>query len=264
MKYHPGREVTPTYSSVVHILRPMLMRITDRHWSGQENLPKEGGFIAVSNHVTNLDPLTFGHYLVDAGIPVKFLGKAELFKVPVVGQVLTGARQIPVHRGSSRAIESLDAAAEAIARGECIGIFAEGTLTHDPDMWPMQGRTGAARLALATGAPVIPVAQWGAHRIIPRYEVQPITLKKQRVDVMALPPVDLSAFEGKPLTAEVLRQATDAIMWDLTRGVAQLRGEDPPERLYDRRVDGSTRVSSKDARRARKEAEKAAKNAASR
>ena len=81
---------------------------------------------------------------------------------------------------------------------------------------------------------------------------------------MALPPVDLSAFQGKPQTAELLHEATDAIMWDLTRGVATLRGQEPPERLYDRRADGSTRVSSKDARRARKEAEKAAKNAASR
>ncbi len=252
------------YSTVVHILRPMMRVITDRHWSGQENLPKEGGFIAVSNHVTNLDPLTFGHYLVDAGIPVKFLGKSELFRVPVVGQVLTGARQIPVHRGSARAIESLDAAEVALAQGECVGIFVEGTLTHDPEMWPMQGRTGAARLALATGVPVIPVAQWGAQRVIPRYEVWPATMKKQRVDVMAMPPVDLSAFQGKPITAELLRMATDTIMRELTRGVAELRGEEPPEHLYDRRIDGSARVSSKDARRARKDAEKAAKQATTR
>lgn len=261
MKYHPGRVVTPIYSTVVHILTPMLRMITDRHWSGQENLPKEGGFIAVSNHVTNLDPLTFGHFLVENGVPVKFLGKAELFKVPVVGQVLRGARQIPVHRGSARAIESLDAAATALAQGECVGIFVEGTLTHDPDMWPMQGRTGAARLALTTGVPVIPVAQWGAQRVIPRHEVWPVTLRKQRVDVMALPPVDLSAFQGKPQTAELLHEATDAIMWDLTRGVATLRGQEPPERLYDRRTNGDNRLSFKEARRARQEAEKAAKAA---
>lgn len=261
MKYHPGREVSPTFSTIVHILRPMIKRWTDRHWSGEENLPKEGGFIAVSNHVTNFDPLTFGHYLVDNGIPVKFLGKSELFKVPVVGKVLSGARQIPVYRGTTRAAESLKAAEEALLRGECVGIFPEGTLTHDPDGWPMQGRTGAARLALATGVPVIPVAQWGAHRIIPRFEATPVTLRKQRVDMKAMPPVDLSEFEGKPLSAEVLRGATDAIMRDLTRGVADLRGEEPPERIYDRRIDGDNRMRSKEAKKARKAAEKAAKTA---
>lgn len=256
MKYHAGREVSPTFSTIVHILRPMIRSLTDPHWSGTENLPKEGGFIAVSNHLTNFDPLTFGHFLVDNGIPVKFLGKSELFKVPVVGKVLSGARQIPVYRGTSKAAESLEAAEDALRRGECVGIFPEGTLTHDPDGWPMQARTGAARLALATGVPVIPVAQWGAQRVIPRFENVPVTFKKQRVDVMAMPPVDLSQFRDKPITSEVLRGATDAIMWDLTRGIGQLRGEEPPERFWDRRVDGNNRLGHKAAKAARKAAER--------
>lgn len=259
MKYYPGRVVTWAYRMVVGILVPPVRFFTDRHWSGIENIPEEGGFIAVSNHVTNFDPLTFGHFLVANGIPVKFLAKSGLFETPIVGPILSACRQIPVYRGTTRAAESLDAAEEALRSGECVGIFPEGTLTHDPDEWPMKGYPGAARLALSTGVPVIPVAQWGAQRVIPRFENYPASLRKQRVDVMAMPPVDLSRFEGKPLTHDVLLEATEVIMSELTRGVAELRGEEPPKHVWDRRVDGDRRLPHKVAKAKRKAKEKAAK-----
>lgn len=238
MRPAPGRELPLTYRAVVAVLRPPLALMTERHWRGEENLPPEGGFIAVSNHVTNLDPLTFAHFLVDHDIPVKFLAKAELFRVPVVGWLANRVKHIPVHRESARAAESLAAARLALEAGECVAIFPEGTLTHDPDMWPMLGKTGVARLALATRVPVVPIAQWGAHRVIPRFENLPATLRRQRVDVRALPPVDLDDLYGRPLDGPTLREATDRIMAALTAGVAELRGATPPERVWDRRVDG--------------------------
>ncbi len=264
MRAAEGRTNTATYTTIVRILRPLVKALTERHWSGIENLPQQGGFIAVSNHVSNFDPLTFGHFMVDNDIPVKFLGKAELFDAPVVGWFLKGARQIPVYRGTVRAAESLKDAERAIAAGECVGVFPEGTLTHDPEMWPMQARTGVARLALATKAPVIPVAQWGAHRIIPHFEAKPSSLRKQRVDVRAMPAVDLSAYYDRPLTSELLREVTDAIMWDLTRGVAEIRGETPPERFWDRRVDGDTRAAYKERKAAEKAARRGSKRASAR
>lgn len=238
MRPAPGRELPFTYRVVVALLRPPLSLLTDRHWRGAENLPTTGGFIAVSNHVTNLDPLTFAHFLVDNDIPVKFLAKSELFQVPVIGWLARRVKHIPVHRGSAKAAESLDAAREALQAGECVAIFPEGTLTHDPDMWPMLGKTGVARLALTTRVPVVPIAQWGAHRVIPRFESLPTTVRRQRVDVLALPPVDLDDLYGRPLDGTVLREATDRIMRRLTDGVSELRGEAPPERVWDRRVHG--------------------------
>lgn len=239
----PGRELPRAYRAVVALLRPPLSLLTDRHWRGVENLPPTGGFIAVSNHVSNLDPLTFAHFLVDNDIPVKFLAKAELFQVPVIGWLAHRIKSIPVHRGSAQAVESLAAARAALERGECVAIFPEGTLTHDPDLWPMLGKTGVARLALTTRVPVIPIAQWGAHRIVPRFEARPATLRRQRVDVLALPPVDLTDLYDRPIDSVLLRTATDRIMQRLTAGVAELRGTTPPERVWDRRVDGDTKQS---------------------
>lgn len=238
MRPAPGRTVPPAHRFAVGLLRPVMMRLTIRGWTGGENLPASGGFIAVSNHVTNFDPLTFGHFLVDHNVPVKYLAKAELFRIPLFGRLLRASGQIPVHRGTAKASESLREAREALQRGECIGIYPEGTLTSDPDGWPMTGKTGAARLALETGVPVIPIAQWGAQRLVPRFASRPATWRAQLVEVTALPPVDLDDLMGRPLTPALLQEATARIMADLTAGVAALRGEEPPDRVWDRRRDG--------------------------
>jgi 1-acyl-sn-glycerol-3-phosphate acyltransferase len=92
----------------------------------------------------------------------------------------------------------------------------------------MVAKTGVARLALATGAPVIPVAQWGAQRILPYGSIRPHLLPRKRVQVLAGPPVDLSAFAGQPLNAQTLRAATDQVMADVTALLAKLRGQSPP------------------------------------
>ncbi|MDO5699905.1 MAG: lysophospholipid acyltransferase family protein [Bowdeniella nasicola] len=234
------RRRSRTYSTIVNILHPLLEFYTEPRWSGSENLP-EGGFVAVSNHVTNIDALTFGHFLVDHGVPVKFLAKSELFETPLVGRMLAAADQIRVERGTHDAAKALEEAKAALLRGECVGIFPEGTLTRDPDMWPMKGKTGAARLALETGVPVIPIPQWGTQEAIGRYSVRPKFRRNVPVKVKALPPVDLSDLREQPATAETVREATRRIMADLTAGVAQLRGQTPPERVYDVAVDGDPR-----------------------
>ena len=141
------------------IVKPTLMVTTKRDWRNGEKIPASGGCLVVVNHVSHLDPLTLAHFLYDHGRLVRFLAKDALFRTPLLKYVVRDAGQIPVSRMTEGAVTAFQAAVEAVRQGECIGIYPEGTLTRDPDGWPMRGKTGAARIALATGAPVIPVGQ---------------------------------------------------------------------------------------------------------
>ena len=232
---HPAR-ANRAYRIVANIVRPTLFAITRRAWSGGEHLPKDVGFIAAANHMSYADPLTTAHYLYDHGFAPRILAKAPLFKVIFVGKILRASGQIPVYRNTTRAGESLEAAFEALRDGECVAVFPEGTLTRDPELWPMTGKTGVARLALVSKAPVIPIAQWGAHRIIPRYSKLPRLFPRKLQTVVAGPPVDLSDLYDKPLESAVLREATERVMAAITAQLAEIRGEQPPASRFDPRV----------------------------
>ena len=119
----------------------------------------------MANHISHADPLVSAHFIYDSGRWPQYLGKASVFRVPVVGWILHRCRQIPVERGSVDAVRSLDALVAALDEGGAVVIYPEGTTTRQPDLWPMKAKTGAARLALATGAPVVPVVMWGPERI---------------------------------------------------------------------------------------------------
>jgi 1-acyl-sn-glycerol-3-phosphate acyltransferase len=216
------------------ILRPPVMLLTKRDWRGAEHLPK-GGAVVVVNHISYFDPLAFSHFIFDNGISPRFLAKSSLFEIPFVGRVLRGAGQIPVHRKSRDAASSFRDAVAAVRRGECVCVYAEGTVTRDPGLWPMTGKTGAARIALTTGAPVIPVAQWGAQELLPPYAKRPNLFPRKTMHLIAGPPVDLSEYEGKDPTGEVLRDATAKIMDAITALLEELRGEQAPAERFDMR-----------------------------
>ncbi|GAA3295671.1 hypothetical protein GCM10020295_23410 [Streptomyces cinereospinus] len=146
---------------------------------------------------------------------------------------MRGTGQIPVYRESTDALSAFRAAIDAVERGECVAFYPEGTITRDPDGWPMTGKTGAARVALKTKCPVIPVAQWGANELLPPYATKPRLLPRKTSRVLAGPPVDLSRFYGKDMTAEVLKEATEVIMAAITRQLEEIRGERAPETPYD-------------------------------
>ncbi|WP_345039891.1 lysophospholipid acyltransferase family protein [Georgenia daeguensis] len=255
------RKQSGVYRFLVSLLRPAMTLMTRRTWRGGEHLPAVGGFVAVANHASNMDPLTVAHFLYDHGAAPKFLAKSSLFEVPVLGRLLAAADQIPVYRGTARAGDSLVAAEKAVRRGECVVIFPEGTFTRDPDLWPMTARTGAARLALSTRVPVIPVTQWGAHRIMPRYTARFRPFPRTPVTVVAGPPVGLEDLYGRPVDQEVLREATTRIMAALTAQLAEIRGERPPARPYDVRRDGDPRAAH-DAARAERRAARRERRAA--
>lgn len=207
--------------------------LMSKKWAGAERLPRDTGFIVCPNHVTEIDPLVISHFLYNHKVMPHFMAKASLFKIPVVGGILRTIRQVPVDRASGGAARSLEAAREAIRDGGGIIVYPEGTLTRDPDMWPMKGHTGAARLALQTGAPVVPIAHWGAQEVFPRYAKRLYLFPRRTSRVLVGDPVDLSDFRGGPMTKSSLEAATARIMDALTGLVAELRGETPPAERWD-------------------------------
>ncbi|WP_298458082.1 1-acyl-sn-glycerol-3-phosphate acyltransferase [uncultured Cellulomonas sp.] len=227
------RRSNRAYRNVARVLRPLLFAMTRPDWRGVEHLPTDHGFIAAANHMTNVDPLTFAHYLYDNGITPKILAKSSLFGVPVVGAVLRATGQIPVYRNTAQAGDSLRAAVDAVAAGDCVAVFPEGTLTRDPDLWPMVGKTGVARLALTTRAPVVPIAQWGPQDLLGQYKKVLKPFPRKRVTVVAGPPVDLDDLYGRPLDTATLREATERVMAAITLLLEGLRGQTAPAVRFD-------------------------------
>ncbi|MFF4404582.1 lysophospholipid acyltransferase family protein [Streptomyces sp. NPDC001262] len=222
------------YRLAAVLAKPPLVVLFKRDWRGMEHIPADGGFITAVNHNSYLDPLSYAHYQYNTGRVPRFLAKAALFRGSFVGAILRGTGQIPVYRESADAATAFRNAVDAINKGECVAFYPEGTLTRDPDMWPMEGKTGAARVALLTRAPVIPVAQWGANEAMPPYakEKKLRLFPRKTLKVLAGPPVDLSAFYGQEPTAEVLRAATEKIMAAITELLAELRDEPVPAEPY--------------------------------
>jgi 1-acyl-sn-glycerol-3-phosphate acyltransferase len=226
VNHEPGdRVIRPLVQALDLVLAPL----SRRDWRGQERLPATGGLIVVANHISNADPLALAQFLAYAGRWPRFLAKSSLFRVPVLGRLLRAAAQIPVERSGDHAADALVAARAAVEAGQAVVVYPEGTITFDPDLWPMRGRTGAARLALATGCPVVPVGQWGAEEFlhgrtvgVPRFWVRP-TLR-----MLVGPPVPLDDLRGRAVDAAVLAEATERIMAALTALVEQLRGETAP------------------------------------
>ncbi|MFC0098644.1 lysophospholipid acyltransferase family protein [Micromonospora marina] len=212
----------------VVLVKPLMIVWTRRTWRGMEHLRHDGGVILVPNHISHADPLVVAHYIYDAGRWPRFLGKASVFRVPVVGWILHRCRQIPVERGTVEAVKSLDKLVAALAERGAVVIYPEGTTTREPDLWPMKGKTGAARLALVTGAPVIPIAMVGPERMFDprtaRFGLRPRT----PVTVVAGPPVDLSRWAGATPTRPILEEMTDTIMLRIRDLVAEIRGGTPP------------------------------------
>lgn len=210
---------------VVHGLLNLLIR---RDWDGGSALPRTGPAIIAANHNSSLDPLVVGEYLAWHGRWPHFLAKAEMFEWPVIGRLMPLVGQIPVRRGGQSALDSLAAAAEALGRGEVVVIYPEGTFTHDPDEWPMAPYTGAVRLAMRTGAPLIPLSQWGCNRLWPPHESRPANwFARPRVTLRCGQPMDLSGLDGHAPAA--IRAASMRLMDAITAMLEEIRQEPAPQ-----------------------------------
>jgi 1-acyl-sn-glycerol-3-phosphate acyltransferase len=223
-----GRRLGFWSRGAVSIVRPLLRVVTKVDWSGFDKIPATGPVIFAANHMSEFDPFVVADFVYEAGRWPQYLAKSSLFKLPVVGSLLGVLKQIPVDRGTVDAAKALDAAVAALGRGEVVIIYPEGTTPKTGDLWPQRGKTGIARLFLATGAPVIPIATWGAQQVFdPR--TRKLRLRPRTpVTVVAGEEIDLSKWAGAAPTAVNLYAITDEIMAVLRVMVGEIRGETPP------------------------------------
>ncbi len=226
--------------TAVAILKPPLLTFTKRDWIDTHKIPRTGGCVLVFNHISHLDPLTSAHLVYDAGRVPRYLAKSGLFTNKALGTLLRSAGQIPVERMSTDAVGAFDAAVQGVHDGKAVVVYPEGTLTRDPDGWPMRGKSGAARIALETGCPVIPVGQWGVQEILPAYTKKPRLFPRKTVHLKVGDPVELADLVALEHTPAVITQATQRIMAAITHLVEELRGESAPALRFDPRTSGVT------------------------
>ncbi len=208
--------------------------------SGAEHLPMEGPYVIAPNHYSEFDPVIVAVATWRIGRGPRFMAKESLFKVPVLGSVLRATGMVPVARASSAsAAKQTIAQAEALVEhGRGVIVYPEGSLTRDPDLWPMRGKSGAVRLALEGGIPVIPMATWGVQRILPRYGKLSLWPLRKRVQVALGPAVDLDAYRAGGTGNANLIAATDAVMADIAALLGDLRGEQPPAERWNPALHG--------------------------
>ena len=193
------------------------------------DLPQTSGAIIVVNHVSHVDPFLVAKMIIDGARRPRFLAKDTLFTSRFVGKAMTNMDLIPVKRGTADARQSLARAVEALHAGGMIVLHPEGTVTRDPDGWPMAGKTGAARLALlAPDIPVIPIAQWGVQERIDLYKKKIRLIPRPKHVMSVNAPIDLSAFRGRDIDEQTLHEVTEVIMKRLRSDVAELRGVPAP------------------------------------
>lgn len=226
---HGPEHLGLSFRFAVSVLKPPLTVFTRRDWQGSQWLrqeyPPSDGLVVAANHLSWFDPLPMAHLLWDNGRPPRFLGKESVFKVPLVGQLLLNCGQIPVYRDT-------DGAADSVRAAVAVVVYPEGTITRDPELWPMSAKTGAARIALLGNVPVVPVAQWGPQRVMRPYVKEFNVLPPKTMHMRVGPPVDLDGLRGREINAALLAQATDRIMDAVTEQLEHIRGESsPPERL---------------------------------
>jgi 1-acyl-sn-glycerol-3-phosphate acyltransferase len=220
---------------LVYPVASLMFRLRYRH---AERIPATGPVLVVANHVSILDPIACGRLVFDSGRWPHFLAKQSVFK-GLVGTLLRRAGQIPVARFSANAHGALDAARADLEAGNVIVIYPEGSVTRDPGWWPMESRSGAARLALATDAVVVPVAQWGPQQLHDYHRKKLRLRLRAPAEYLVGEPIDLSAVRaevraGRPITAELLRETTDLMMSRVRDQLAELRGEPAPNAFYPR------------------------------
>jgi 1-acyl-sn-glycerol-3-phosphate acyltransferase len=238
----PKSEKTAVWRFLAAIIIPILLLLGRYEIVGTNRIPKTGAFIFAPNHVTEFDPLVAAYVVWRADRVPRFLAKRNLFKVPLLGWALRVTGQIPVERsgGTRDGSDPIKTASTLVDDGLAVIIYPEGTLTRDPDEWPMRGKFGAVRLALETGVEIIPCAIWGAQEVLPRYSKRLSVFPRKTIRVLIGEPVSLLKWKDAPRTPATYAAATNEVMQAITALVATLREETPPEVRWDPADHGQT------------------------
>jgi 1-acyl-sn-glycerol-3-phosphate acyltransferase len=220
------------YRTALRIVRFLLHFLTNTTREGLANVPAEGPVIVAGNHISTFDPIVLAATVAAAGRRPRAMATGGLFRAPVLGPLLHRSGFIPVHRRSDNPAAALEPALDALRNGQIVMLYPEGRITTDPDYWPLPARTGVVRLALDTGAPVVPVAQWGAQLVIPNgrsplYAVRSV-VRRRRVRVLMGEPIDLRARLGVQSAADAsprqLRDGAACVMAAIEDLLVPLRG----------------------------------------
>jgi 1-acyl-sn-glycerol-3-phosphate acyltransferase len=212
------------------IALPFVGLLTKYTLIDREKMPRKGAIIISPNHFTNIDPVIIGVAVWYLGRAPRFMAKASILRIPVLGWLLRMSGQIPVERGgSTRSSAALKAARELVSKGRSVIVYPEGSLTRDPDLWPMRGKSGAVRLALELGIPVVPIAHWGTQDIMARYSKKISFFPRKHVFVKVGDPVDLSEFSADDMSGKNLTAASEKVMNAITALVEDLRREKAPK-----------------------------------
>lgn len=186
---------------------------------------RRGPLILAANHISPVDPVVLMAACRTRRVAPRILADGAVFRMPALGWLMRWSGHIPVERGTRSVTEALRDATDAVAAGSVVLVYPEGRIGLDPGMWPERGRTGTARLALASGAIVVPVAQWGTHELVPyaapRGALRGLSRSLRRRPVIHVhfgPPVHLSSTP---------RHATTEIIDALTTTLTPLRPAEP-------------------------------------
>lgn len=226
------------YERIAKIAGWLMRRTSKQDWGPATAIPQTGPVLVCPNHISNYDAPAVGHFLLWSGRFPHYLAKKELFRWPFIGWVARNCEQIPVARHTAHARDALVAARAALAAGRCVVIYPEGTRTRDPDLWPMSGRTGAARLALTTRTPVIPLGQWGAQAVTPLH-----IFPRKTMRMLPGPPVDLADLYADEPSPDAVAEATRRILDAITPLVEAARGEPAPPGRWDARIGARVPIS---------------------
>lgn len=245
---HPGRSGALIYAVLASAIGGVVAIVSrvqlERHRGRRRAaaaLPT-GAVIVIANHTSYVDGFLLALVCRRLGRTLRLLATAGVFRIPVVGPLATRVGFIPVERGSADAAQALEPALEALSHGEAVGLFPEGRTTRHPDQWPERARTGVVRLAVRSGAPVVPVAMVGAHRVLGRRRIVSRTmlnvLLRPKVSVDVGAPIDVGALIALDQLddRDALRRATDEVMAHLVLLVADVRREVAPDPLGVERI----------------------------
>jgi 1-acyl-sn-glycerol-3-phosphate acyltransferase len=240
---HPGKSGALLYAVLASVVGggvAIVSRLQVERQRGRKRVAAQlpdGAVIVIANHTSYIDGFLLALVCRRMGRTLRLLATAGVFRAPIIGGLARRVGFIPVARETPNAADALEPALAALAAGEAVGLFPEGRTTRDPQQWPERAHTGVVRLAVRSGAPVVPIAMVGAHRVIGRRrmvsKVMLNVLLRPKVSIEVGDPIDVSALitPGELNDSAALRRATDAVMSQLVALVADVRREAAPDPL---------------------------------